>query len=232
MFCAFAKSTLIVCWASGALALAGCASSGSSAAISSPPKQAITVIRSETFRFDWDKEIRPVRSDLERCAANAIEEHFPELRYVSRVEFARTAFPNLPIDSAPTSLNQVRVLLENTIFLQRLKPLNLRYIVYVGGHTEIEGAHYWEVIGGYMAATVIGYSKWEKDTDVSALLFDLQAPLEVVSVEGHTEGTSWVAGLFPLFIGMPDSTESNACSDIGEQLVSTLAAAKDLEVHQ
>jgi hypothetical protein len=61
----------------------GCASSGPESAEKSQaqsPKQAITVIRSDTFQFDWGKEIRPVRADLERCAADAIERHFPDLR--------------------------------------------------------------------------------------------------------------------------------------------------------
>lgn len=221
-----------VAWPLLAMLAAGCAASGTAPADSSragSPKQAITVIRSETFLFDWDKEIRPVRADLERCAANAIEKHFPDLRYISREDFTKTAFPNLPSEAAPTDLRYLRLVLESPTIRQRLEPTNLRYIVYVGGHTEIEASHSWVMIGGYMAATAAGFSTWEKDTDVNALVFDLLNPKDTSRSDEHSEGTSWVAGLFPFVIGMPTSSESRACNEIGKQLVNTLAAARRLE---
>lgn len=235
MFRRLVKVYRSISWPLVAVLAAGCASSASEIADSSQPRspmEAFTVIRSETFRFEWYKEVRPVRAELERCAIDAIEEHLPGLRYISRETFTKTAFPNLPSDSAPTDLRHIRNLLDNSIFGQRIEPLNLRYIIYVGGHTEIEETHAWELVGGYMAATAVGMSKWKKDTDVSALVFDLRSPLDSVSTEKHSEGTSWVAGLFPIIIGMPTSAESRACRDIGEQLANTLAAAKDLEMQQ
>ncbi len=190
------------------------------------------MIRSETFRFNWYNEVRPVRADLEHCVSDAIEERFPDLRYISRQTFSDTAFPDLPSESAPTDLRHIRVLLEDPTFRKRLETLNLRYIVYVGGHTEIVGAHSWIGIGGYMAATVVGMSEWKKDTKVNALVFDLKSPLDTISAEEHIEGTSWVAGLFPFIFGTPASTESRAWRDIGERLVATLAAARQLEAQR
>lgn len=221
-----------VFWSLLAMLVAGCAASGTEPMESSkarPPKQAITVIRSNTFLFDWDKEIRPVRANLERCAATAVNKHFPDLRYISRADFIKTAFPNLPIDSAPTDLRYVRVVLESPTIRHRLEPINLRYIIYVGGKTEIEASHSWVVVGGYMAATAAGFSTWEKDTDVNALVFDLQNPKNATRSEEHSEGTSWVAGLFPFVIGMSTASENRACNEIGKQLVNTLAAARRLE---
>lgn len=214
------------------LLVAGCASSGPELAEKSQaqsPKQAITVIRSDTFQFDWGKEIKPVRADLERCATNAIETHFPDLHFVSREEFTKTAFPDLPINSAPTDLRYIRVVLDSPTVRQRLEQLNLRYIVYVGGHTEIAASHSWVMIGGYMAATAAGISTWEKETEVSALVFDLKNPRGTTRTEDRGEGTSWVAGLFPFIIGMPTSSEHRACKQLGEQLVHTLSAARNLE---
>lgn len=209
-----------------------CASSGPAIKEALPiavPKQAITAIRSDTYRFDWYKEVRPVRTDLERCAADAIEGHFPDLRYISREAFTKAAFPDLPADLAPTDIRHIRVLLENSTFQQRLAPLNLRYIVYMGGNTEIEAVHSWVELGGYMAATAAGASKWKKDTHVSAVVFDLQNPFKTVSAERRTEGTSWVAGLFPFIIGAAAGTEEQACREIGGQLVRILAEAMKME---
>lgn len=213
----------------------GCASSDPvvraqpQAAIAKP---AITVLRSDSFRFDWDREISLVKVDLERCAREAIEGHFPELRYVSRAAFSRTAFPNLPGDAAPVELRNIRTLLDSPVFRERLQSMHLRYIVYVAGHTEVEGDHSWVEIGGYMAATFAGASSWKKDTTVSAVVLDLQNPMDTRGTEDHTTGTSWVAGLFPFIIGASASTEGRACRQIGEQLVGVLAEARKMETQQ
>lgn len=214
---------------------AGCASSDPvvvaqpQAAVAKP---AITVLRSDSFRFDWDREISPVKVDLERCAREAIEGHFPELRYISKAAFRRTAFPNLPDDAAAFELRNVRTLLDSPVFRERLQSMHLRYIVYVAGHTEVEREHSWVGIGGYMAATFAGASIWNKDTTVSAVVLDLQNPMDDRGAEDHTTGTSWVAGLFPFIIGAPAGTERRACREIGEQLVAVLAEARRMETRQ
>lgn len=195
-------------------------------------KPAITVLRSDSFRFDWDREIIPVKVDIERCAHEAIEGHFPELRYVSKAAFRQMAFPNLPDDAAPFELHNMRILLDSPVFRERLQSMHLRYIVYVAGHTEVEGDHSWVGLGGYMAATFAGASTWKKDTTVSAVVLDFQNPMDTRRAEDHTTGTSWVAGLFPFIIGAPAGTEGSACREIGEQLVAVLTEARKMETQQ
>jgi len=210
----------------------GCASVSTSVEAGQQPaseKWAITVLRTDSFRFDWDREISPVKVDLERCARKAIQDHLPELRYISRSAFTGMAFPNLPSEVAPIELRNIRTLLDSPVFTQRIRSMNLRYIIYVGGHTEIKESHAWVEIGGYMAATMVGGSTWEKDTKVSAVVLDLQNPAVTHAVEEHETGTSWVAGLFPLIIGAPASTEARACRDIGEQVVRVLKEAQSME---
>ena len=87
-------------------------------------KPAITVLRSDSFRFDWDREIIPVKVDIERCAHEAIEGHFPELRYVSKAAFRQMAFPNLPDDAAPFELHNMRILLDSPVFYCYMQYLN------------------------------------------------------------------------------------------------------------
>jgi len=195
-------------------------------------RQGITVVRSDKFEFDWNSDIDPIEADLEHCATQAIDKAFPDLVYISREKFSQRAFPNLPADAVPLKLRDMRVLLDSRKFRERIEPLNLRYIVYVSGHTHKVSSHDWATIGGYMAATFIGMSTWERKTDASALVFDLKNPESTVDVESSAEGTGWVAGLFPIIVGAPATTEYQACRIVAEQLVLMLAQARKLEVAQ
>lgn len=207
----------------------GCASTAKEPNATTTVKETVVVVRAESFRFDWYKDIEPVKADLERCAAEAITDNFDDLRYLPRDDFARVVFPNLPTEAAPLSLKSMRVLIEDPVFRGRLHRLNLRYIIYVGGHTEIEAEHAWVGIGGYMAATVAGMSSWEKDTDVTAVVLDLKSPSLASQVQSHSEGSSWVAGVFPFIAGIPADTEAQACRHIASRIAQLIAEAKTLE---
>ena len=193
------------------------------------PKEGITAIRSNDFFFDWETEIDPVRADLEGCVADAVSDRFPDLRYIPREAFCDAAFPNLPQGAAPLDLKSMSVLLDNEQFRKRLDSLNMRYIVYVSGYTEIHESHAWELVGGYMAATAIGMSEWSKSTDASAIVFDLKHRSESARAAAHTSGTSWVAGIFPFILGAPADTEGRACRAVGVEVVSTIEAARTAE---
>ena len=130
------------------------------------------------------------------------------------------------------SLKSIRVLIEDPEFQKRLNSLNLRYIVYVGGHTEMEAEHAWAGVGGYMAATVAGMSTWEKETDVIALVLDLKSNSPVSRTQSHAEGSGWVAGVFPFIAGIPADTEGQACRHIGAQVAQLITEVRTLEVQQ
>jgi hypothetical protein len=196
-------------------------------------KESVAVVRTKTFRFDWHKDIEPVEADLERCAADAIKSAFDDLKYLPQDQFSRAVFPNLPAEAAPLSLKSMRVLIEDTDFRERLNQLNLRYIVFIGGHTEIgEAEHLWVGGGGYMAATAVGMTRWDKETDVSALVLDLKHHSDVSRLYSHTEGTSWVAGVLPFVAGVPADTESEACREIASQIAELINDVKTLEAQQ
>ena len=111
--------------------------------------------------------------------------------------------------------------------------MNMRYIVFVSGRTEIEDSHTWVGIGGYMAATFAGMSTWDKDTEATALVFDLKrqaARGDGISVDA--EGKSWVAGMFPFILGLPANTEGRACRAVAAEVVATIEAARFAEENQ
>lgn len=183
----------------------------------------VSVIQSDSFRFDWETQIDPVRVDLERCAQRAIADRVPLLRFVPHTELAAALTPNLPQGAAPLSMASLRVLLGDPSFRETIDLLSLRYIVIVAGDTEIAAHHAWIAGAGYGGAAVMGLSTWEKRTGVSAVILDLRRPSGQQELAVRSSGTSWVGGLLPLAVGYRANTEGQACRQIADQIAEALA---------
>jgi hypothetical protein len=204
------------------LVLASCGTSGQpddAPAESDSDRAAFTVICSRTFVFDWEKQLKPIAPHFERELGESVQRKRPELRYLPRDQFCRAVFPNLPAEAAPLELKSLRSLLEKPEFRERLDRLNLRYIVYLGGQTEIDENHYW--IGIYLI--IGGVSTWEKKSELNAVIFDLRRPNGTRSLSGTAAGTAWVAGVLPIVVGAPAHTEDRACEQISSALLQALA---------
>lgn len=192
-------------------------------------KDAFTAIRSDSFHFDWDSEIDPINDSFEHCIADAVSNRLPDLRYVSRDTFTQEMFPNLPQESAPLDLKSMTVLLGSEQFHERLNTLNMRYIIYVTGYTEIKESHTWLAVFGYRFVTGVGMSEWDKETDVSTVVFDLKSSAELERTSNRTAGKSWIAGIFPIVVGVPANTEDAACHAVGIEIASVIEAARTAE---
>jgi hypothetical protein len=197
-----------------------------------PKRPAITVIRSRTFWFDWNREVKAAEPEIERSIGEAIRRQLPELRYISREQFARAVFPEFTPEAAPLQLKSMRVLLKSPDFRERIEPLNLRYIVYVCGRTEIEAEHKWIYVMVYPYWGYVGRSKWDKETMLRAVLFDLQHPAAAKRATEFEEGTSWVAGVWPVVLGPQADTAGEARKELGEQLVQIIKKARETEAKQ
>jgi len=197
-----------------------------------PSRPGITVLRSKKFWFDWNTRLEPADAKLEQSIEAAIRAGLPDLRYIPREQLCRAVFPNLAPEAAPLALKSMRTLLESAEFRRRLDALKLRYIVYVSGRTEIEAEHHWIWVIAYPYQGYAGTSKWDKETVLSAIVFDLRDPATTQRATQTEQGTSWVAGVFPIALGPSADTEGEACEQLARQLVKTLAAAREKEATQ
>ena len=94
-----------------ALLAGGCASTPPDAPAALDGRSVgVSVIQSDSFRFDWETRIDPVQVDLERCAQHAIADSVPSLRLVPHTELASALTPDLPQGAAPLSMASLRVL--------------------------------------------------------------------------------------------------------------------------
>src|SRR5215468_4103277 len=98
-----------------------------------PAGEAVTV-----FLNYFGLEGRAVEGELVGCIRDGIRRAHPELRVVPPDDFRRLAFPDLPPDAAPRSPHYLGMLLDNAAFRERIAPLNLHYLIAIGGETRVK----------------------------------------------------------------------------------------------
>ncbi len=207
-----------------ALLVGGCASRPRDELAAPAVRSAgVSVIQSDSFRFDWDTRIDPLQVDLERCAQHAIADRIPSLRLVPHTELATALTPNLPPGAAPLSMASLGVLLGEPSFRETVDRLSLRYIVIVAGDTEIAAHHAWIAGTAFNVGAVLGVSTWEKRTGISAVILDFRHPTGQTELEVQSSGKSWVGGILPLAVGYRANTEGKACREIADQIAEALA---------
>ncbi len=213
------------------LAVSGCAPAGpvattpsakqapaSAASVEAPPHAIAIVFLHE---FDFAPNIQNISEEdrIVRCVAGAIRGEVPGQRIVSFDAFRRAAFPELPREAAPRSPEYLTHLLKDPTFTERVAPLELRYLLFVGGTTHVDQvAGGFSCVGGYPYAACAGYWQWEKTSHIAASLMDFRSTATAKAFETTQAGTAWLAVVQIFPVGMPAATESAACTDIGRRV--------------
>ncbi len=175
-------------------------------------------------------EGRTVEEEIVGCIRAVIRKVHPELRVIPADEFRRIAFPDLAPEAAPRSPQYLGMLLDNAVFRERIAPLNIRYLVAIGGDTRVETA------GGAVAQPLpysvspsggvfFGAWVWDRKTRLIATILDLKQSREATEVSASAEGTAWLVVIQGLPLGAPAFTETNACAALGDKVARFLATA-------
>jgi len=191
------------------------------------PAESIVAIESPLFIFSWQNKQRKFAGDVNACAVRAIVEKHPGVRVIPQGEFARTAFPDLPAESAPVSPESMKLLAESNVLRERIAPLNIRYLLYASAVTEIRNDKaFGAAIGGAGGGAAIAGESWDKQSDYSLAIFDLKTQRSAGS-QGSAAGHGWyfvAVVLVPLAAGWSPATESQACQELGDRVLATLEA--------
>jgi hypothetical protein len=212
---------------------AGCATSQSPGPGSADAKaswlrdgETIAILSSPQFLFHWEHDIQATSIDPLACARQGLLEEGVGDRVVSEETFKRVAFPDLPPQAAPTDPESVRLLLTHPTLLDRIEPLNLRYIVYATSETEIRDAFvYWSGVAGAHGGAIVGRKDWKQSSEYSFLVIDAKAIKDVASANSREDGTGWwIAGMvvLPFALGYESPTEQAACERMALELRDAL----------
>jgi len=159
------------------------------------------------------------------CVSEVIRKRRPARRIVPYDEFRARAFAHIDPASAPRRPEFLATLFADPEFRERVKPLRLRYVAFLGGVTEIDAEGDGGCIAGPGAVVCLGLWTWDKRSRMGAAILDL----ENMQMSGQTAavaaGTAWLAlvGVFP--IGLPAATEQVACRDLGSGIAGFLEGA-------
>lgn len=168
-------------------------------------------------RYSVDKE-----QEFAKCIAVAMKEQHPTVRVIPPEEFRRRALPDIP----PEHLSNLSQLpFGDPAFRERLRALDLRYLIALDGGTNV---HLGSALGGGGPAA-IGVIGQNRKSSVHASIIDVEVGSEA-RLSAYAEGDSSV-----LIVGLPVAvfvaySETRICRELGAAIStyfqSDSAAAK------
>ncbi len=212
-----------------AMLLTGCATSRDrpSGQVANIPKDSLMLVFVREFSFDRRIDDLKAKGRILDCVRGEILRLHPKQRMVSFDQFRRTAFPDLQRESVPQHPKYFGVLTGSAKFREAIAPLDLRYVVFVGGVVETS-----EPEGGGLCAIGPGaacfaYWEWDSASRMGATVFDLKKAQTADRIEASASGKAWFAivGVFP--IGLPSLTSETSCKDLGVQIARFLASEQN-----
>ena len=138
-------------------------------------------------------------------------------------DFVRVVLPEAPLESPPLGPDSLAAFLRDPVFLARVEQTGVRFLIVVEGLTTESLADV--QTGGWPVGGV--YMEWERQSNVSATIYDLDARAVAGKVEIQVSGRPWVA-FFGLPIGAPSFTESWACRKLGRRVVEFLRGRREM----
>jgi hypothetical protein len=134
--------------------------------------------------------------------------------------FIDSIYPWFEPRTAPKGLPRLKRLMEEPAVRKKVIKHEVRYLVWLDGHTETSGK------AGSMSCTIgpagggcFGFTQWDKTSVYEAVIWDLNDLTEKGRIRVDSEGTSYLIGVVaPIPLLSP--VKSNACSGLGKQLSS------------
>ncbi|MDJ0909192.1 MAG: hypothetical protein QNI99_08350 [Woeseiaceae bacterium] len=210
--------------------LAGLAACGSTTAVSGTPDlidvpghHRLVVMDSPNWDFRWEERDTFHDTGLADCLLDALDRKSSRFTLIPTRTFTRTAFPDLPDELVPTTPEYVRIALTNTGVQDRVQSLNVDYLIYVLGSTEME--HDWGGIMcgvGYGGGGCLGVAGLDKSSNISAVVVDVDSTQEMTNVNVTSSGDSWIAVLAVIPVWHDAPTKDAACRALAEKLDETL----------
>ncbi len=183
-----------------------------------PPDDGIMLLFYREFSFEANSDDITDEAQVIECTGETIRRNRPQQHIVSFDEFRRTAFPNLSPESAPRNPKYLSMLLQRTDIRDRIRPLGIRHIAFIGGVTKTVTDGGIGCLGAGPGAGCFGLITWDKESRLGASVLDLAKTGRTENLSVSSSGTSWFAviGIIPL--GFATDTVVSACRDLGARL--------------
>ncbi len=206
-----------------ALALAGCVTSRVEEFLSEQPvmtgDDAVVIL---TNRQDAVVEAEESFSD---CIYGQLRGRGKSINIVTEDEFKDAIFPWFEPRLAPSKAESVASLMDNPLISRRVAEMNVRYLVWIHGESEMLNKQ------GLMTCTLspagggcLGVLSWDNNSNYEASIWDVREGESLGIISAEATGTSVVPAL-GLPIPMIARTKSASCRSLADQLKSALSGA-------
>jgi hypothetical protein len=156
--------------------------------------------------------------DFVDCVAGKLRG--PNMLVMDEQTFIDAIYPWFEPRTAPKSLGRLTRLMEEPMIRKKVNSDQIRYLVWLDGSTETQGA------AGSMSCSIspagggcFGFTQWDKASKYEAIVWDLRDMTEKGRVRVDSEGTSYLIGVVaPIPLLSP--VKSDACAGLGKQLKS------------
>lgn len=215
-------------FALGALAV-GCTKAWMSenrlAATGLGPQDAITVI---LVQRPGDEYSAGLESKVAGCVRNALQQIHSSVRIVPHDEFRQAAFSDPSLKELPQDDSSWQRLVGDPKFLERIAPLEVRYLIAVAVQ---EGRGPIDLHGGGAGSGGAGIGAigvdWDRWAEMQATIMDMMHARVAGNVSSRARGKSAVGLavfiILPIPYGKPSFPLGTACWELGEGVAKFLA---------
>lgn len=161
-------------------------------------------------------------ADIESCLTASIQENSPEIAIISQRSIRDSLYPLMEPATAPKTEETFAELLQRDDVRDRLAKQGLDYLLAFSGATSRAEWSGGILCGaGYGGGGCLGFAWQHENTALNAALWRLRNGGIVQRNQASVQGTSLVPA-FGLPIPILAQTKSNACSELGRQVSTTI----------
>ncbi|WP_119421932.1 hypothetical protein [Desertibaculum subflavum] len=157
------------------------------------------------------------------CIARAIAQAAPTARQLPFDKLRDGLFPWLEPGTKPYMEEDLLALLKRPLLQERLKSLDIRYVVHIGGRRLDQTARSY---GGCSIGGCVDFTSQNVGAQLSATLLDLREGVALGGRDATSRGTSagLLVGIVPIIFIAP--TGSRVCSEVGNAIAKAFAAGE------
>ena len=157
---------------------------------------------------------------LVRCLGRTIAKNNPDANILPEQQFIDDFFPWFEPDHAPDTEEKLLALLQQPVVAEKINRLNLHYLIWVRGSTEL---HDDKLAIACSGAGCLGFGTWQNTSNYEAIIWNLeslsnnQQRLEVGRISTDASGTSYLPAVI-VPIPVIARVQASACQGMGKEL--------------
>ena len=203
------------------LSLAGC---GTNTVINEYRQQSATaaneiqdneavVILGRSNRADHQTE-----TDFISCVGESLRADGRDIKVIPQQQFMDSMYPYFEASTAPMDVRNMDKLSRNPAVAHKLTRLNLRYFIWIDGHTETTDK------SGSVTCAVgpggggcFGFASWDDESSYEATIWDFKQLALSGKISAESDGTSYLPAVI-IPIPLLARVQAHACSSMAERI--------------